>query len=111
MNLDLLTSILTFLVNVPYIGPVIAVVVQYALPAVTVVTAFVAVWHAVVLALSALAAVPGLQGLSNLANALKTDDNAVEGFVSTWIVPILDRLSVLPLPTTSSSSSTTTTSS
>lgn len=97
--MDLLTGVLTFLAQVPYVGPVIAIIVKFALPLVAVVTAIVAVWHAVVLALQALAMVPGLQGLANLANSLKTSEDKVDGFVNTYILPALNRLSVLPLPT------------
>lgn len=96
--IDLIMTVLGFLTSVPYVGTFLAAVVGYALPLSAVVTALVAVWHAVVIAMGVLAMVPALKGLAPLANTLKTDDAAVTGFVSTWLTPILNRLSLLPLP-------------
>ena len=96
--MDLITTLLSFLAQIPVVGTWLAAIVSYAIPASAVVTALVALWHALVLALVALAQVPGLSGLAGIANTLKTDDDAVEGFVSTYILPVLKQLSLLPLP-------------
>ena len=97
--MDLIMGILTFLAQIPYVGPVLATIAHYALPAVAIVTAFVGVWHALVLVFQALAAVPGLQGLQSLADKLKTSEDKVDGFVNTYVLAVLNRLSMLPLPT------------
>jgi len=95
---DLIMTVLGFLGNVPFVGHYLALVIGYALPISGVITALVAVWHAVVALLGVLASVPGLSVLANVANALKTDTDAVDGFLAQWVTPILNRLSMLPLP-------------
>ena len=97
--MDLIFGILQFLGGIPAVGPVLATIVTYALPAVAVITALVALWHAIVVCIGALAVVPGLQGLAGLAAKLSGADLKVDGFVKTYVLPFLNRLSMLPLPT------------
>lgn len=94
--MDLITMLLGFLGNIPLVGGILAKVVVFALPASAVVTALVAVWHAVVGVVSALSvAFPSLAGL---AASLKADEDKITSFSNSWILPILNRLSLLPLP-------------
>ena len=90
--------VLSLLSSIPVLGPYLAVAMQWAVALSGIVTALVAIWHAVVLAVGALAKLPGLSGLAGLAASLSTDDTAVEGFVNTYILPLLSQLSLLPLP-------------
>lgn len=96
--MDLISSVLAFLAQIPVVGQWLAVIVSYAVPASVVITALVAVWHSLVLALVAMSQVPGLSGLSGLANTLKTSEDSVEGFINTYVMPVLKQLSLLPLP-------------
>ncbi len=95
---SILQWVLTLLGSIPAVGPYLVIVMNWAVPLSGVITALVAVWHAIVLAMSALANIPALAGLKKYANALSTDDTAVEGFVNTYILPVLSQLSMLPLP-------------
>lgn len=95
---SILQWVLTLLGSIPAVGPYLVIAMNWAVPAAGIVTALVAVWHAVILAIVALAKIPVLSSLSGLANSLTTDDTAVEGFVNTYILPVLNQLSMLPLP-------------
>jgi len=96
--MDLIMGLLTFLGQVPYVGPILATIVSLALPVTAVVTALVACWHAVVMVFSALAMVPGLGSLQALADKLKHSEELFGGFVSKYVLMFLNRLSMLPLP-------------
>lgn len=95
-------SIVTFIVGIlqgiPFLGPILAVIITYAMPVAGIVSAIVALWHGVVLALQALALIPAFSGLKNVATALQTDENAAETFINKWVLPLLDQLSLIPLP-------------
>lgn len=94
--MDLISMLLGFLGSIPVVGSVLAVVAKFAIPASACVTALVAVWHAVVGVLTALSlAVPSLAGV---AASLKADEDTITSFENSWILPILNRLSLIPLP-------------
>jgi hypothetical protein len=101
-GLDLVTTLLTFLGNIPVVGHYLSLLVSFALPLTAVVTALVAVWHAVVGIVAAVAALPGMSKLQGLADSLKADEDKLVSFENSWILPILNRLSMLPLPASSS---------
>lgn len=107
-----ISTIMTFLAGVPYIGPVISVIVGIALPLAAVATSLVAVWHglviliqAVALMLTAIGALPKLGALQNVgqklaavADKMKADEDVISGEVAGTVVPFLNRLSVISLP-------------
>lgn len=98
MDLSWIAPVFTFLAAVPVIGPILVKILAYALPASAVATAIVALWHATIGFMVALAAVPGLSGLSKVATELQTDENATDTFVNTYVLGILSQLSLIPVP-------------
>jgi len=96
--MDLLASVLQMLSSMPYVGPVVVWALALMLPVSALISALVLLWQAAVKVLSALAIIPGLSGLAGAAAWLKTEDDAVEGWISGVLKPILDRLSLIPLP-------------
>jgi len=62
------------------------------------VSPFVALWHAFVLFFSALAAIPGLGFLAKVAEFLKVNESKVTDFSQGKLFPILNRFSTIPLP-------------
>ena len=100
MNLmNLLPTILAMLAAIPAVGPILAKIVSVAAPVSAGVTALVACWHAVVVALAGLAHVPGLSKLQGAADFFKTTEDKIASFEHGWLMPILDQLSMIPLPT------------
>lgn len=95
---SIVSFIISILQGIPVLGPVLAVIISYAMPVAGIVSAIVALWHGVVLALQALALIPAFKGLSSVATALQTDENAADSFINTWVTPVLDQLSMIPLP-------------
>ena len=99
MNLNQILQLLLGVLNsIPAVGPYLVIVMNWIMPLAAIATSLVAVWHAVVLALQALAKLPALGGLQALADKLVTDDAAVESFLTTYLLPFLAQFSVLPLP-------------
>jgi hypothetical protein len=101
--LPFLNSVISFLMTVPTVGPVLIKVLDILLAAAAIITPLVGVWRAVVALMQAAAKVPGLGGLSNLAAKLTADDNAVEGFVNNTLLPIVQDLSLISIPSSSGS--------
>lgn len=93
-----LSVIIAFVASLPYVGPFVAPALTIVLGASAVVTALFALWHAFVGVLLALSLIPGLSGLAAFANQLKTLEDSTEGFFAGKIKPILDRLSLIPIP-------------
>lgn len=96
--LSFLPSIVGALAAVPVVGKVLAVVISGASILIIVVNALVVVWHAIVGLLQAVAKIPGLSGVQSLADTLRADSDVIDGVVSGKIIPLLDRISSLPLP-------------
>jgi hypothetical protein len=96
-------SIVNFLVqllsNIPVVGHFLAVVMPYLLSLPVVASALVGLWQAIVVCLQALSQVPGLSGLSGLAASLQADEASINSFEQNYILPILNQLSAIPLPT------------
>jgi len=96
--IDFIGNFLTFLATIPFIGHYLQIIASYAIPATAIISALVGVWHGVVAVFVALAQVPGLSFLSGIAQTLQVDGEAVDGFINKWILPILNRFSMIPLP-------------
>ena len=96
--MSILQWVLSFLNSIPAIGPYLVIVMNLAVPLSGIVTALVAVWHAVVLFLMALSKLPALSGLANFANTLSTAETTAEGYINTYVFPVLRQFSMLPLP-------------
>ena len=61
-------------------------------------TSFVGLWHSLVGLLHLIGSLPGLSGVNSVADRLKVTGDQIDGQVSDHIVPLLNRLSGLPLP-------------
>lgn len=96
--MNLFPTVLAMLAAIPAVGPILAKVVAIAVPVSAVATAIVAVWHACVVALAALAHIPGLSKLQGAADFFKTTEDKIVSFEKGWLMPILDQLSMIPLP-------------
>jgi hypothetical protein len=85
---------------IPVIGPYVVIAMKIALGASAVVTAIVAMAHAAIAVLKALSMMPFLSmiHLDKLADKLKAKTEGAEGFYMTKIHPILNRLSLIPIP-------------
>jgi hypothetical protein len=84
--------------SVPVVGTYLAIVLPYALALPLLVTSFVALWHAIVVFLSAVGAIPGLSSLSALGVKLSADEQIISDFSQSKLLPILNQLSAIPLP-------------
>lgn len=82
-------------------GKVLAIAIAVAGGLSGVVTALVALWHALVLTIKALAVMPGLTSLSKLADTLAADEQKITDVSQGKILPILNRLSAVSLPKSS----------
>jgi len=105
----ILGPILKILMALPVIGPwlsgVVAYIVPLALGLVAVATAFVAFWHGLVALVAALASVPGLGFLKPLADWLKVEDDKVGGFITGVVIPFLNGISIIDVPSKPASAS------
>ncbi len=97
--MEMVNQLLQMLYGVPYVGPVAGAVLGLVLPISALMTAVVALWHGLVMLASALALIPGLQKMQGVATWLQTEDAVVQGVMAKWVKPVVDRLSLLPLPT------------
>lgn len=99
MSLDNLLPMLVGLMSaIPVVGGILAKIIMIAAPLTVAVTALVALWHALVVFVSALAVMPGLEGLKTISEKLKASEEQATGFVHNYILPILNRLSMIPIP-------------
>ena len=100
-------SIITYLVgllgSIPVVGHFLAIALPVAAALPIAVSAFVALWHAVVMMIAALAGIPGLQGLKNIADSMKAKEDNVSSFANGKLLPLLNRISAIPLPKAPSS--------
>lgn len=90
--------LIQFAMSIPTVGPYIVLVMKVLLGMSAVVTAIVALAHAAIAVLKALSLIPGLAFLDAAAEKLKAKSEAAEGFYMTKIHPILNRLSLIPIP-------------
>jgi len=96
--LSWLPAILGFIAQVPVVGKYVAILVSVSVGLITGVTAFVAMWRGIVAFIQALSLIPGLGKLSGLALKLKASEDSIDGFASNKLLPILNRLSGISLP-------------
>lgn len=62
------------------------------------------IWQALVKFLQGLALLPGLSNLSHLANTLMVDEQNLESFENSYLIPVLNILStIIPIPSTNKS--------
>lgn len=91
-------TLLTGLAQVPAIGKILVWVVGGAAVVAGIATAVVSLWHAAVVSVKALSQIPGLQGLVDVATHMSTTEAAINDFENNSLLPILNRISVIPLP-------------
>jgi hypothetical protein len=96
--INLLMSMIQMVSSIPSVGPILAKAVALAGLLSAAASAVVGVWHALVGVIVALSKVPGLQSLQALSEKLRMYDDQAQGVLNQYILPSLDRLSVLPLP-------------
>jgi hypothetical protein len=96
--INFVLGLLGSLSGVPYVGQAMYYLVLAAAVASGAVTAFVAIWHALVVLFQALALIPGLSSMAKVADFFKTTEDKISGVEKAWISPILNRLSAIPLP-------------
>lgn len=94
---QIINMVLSVLSLIPGVGTWLADIAQIAISVSVAVSALVASARAFILLADALAKVPGLGFLANISAALKKGEEDGEGFINTWIIPILDRLSIIPM--------------
>jgi hypothetical protein len=95
-SLPLLNSVLSFLMTIPSIGPFLVKVLDILLAASVLVTPVVGVWRAVVALAQGLGKV--FPAASGLAAQLSADDAKVEGFINGTLLPIIQDLSLISIP-------------
>lgn len=84
--------------GVPMVAKILAIVVMVAGLLSALVSALIALWHAVVGVLLAVGAFPKMQSVAALAAKLQVEEQKVDDFANNKLIPILNRLSVIPLP-------------
>jgi hypothetical protein len=97
--ISIVTSVLQMAAGVPAIGKVLAVVLGALVGVSAVVTALVAIWHAAVALVTAVATIPGLSGLAALAKSMQADSAVVDAD-SNQLLSWVERLSAIPVPQT-----------
>jgi hypothetical protein len=95
--ISLIMSLVSMVSSIPAVGKILAVVLGALVGLSAVVTALVGVWHAVVAMVTALASLPGLDGLKTLAASLQADSAVVDAD-SNQLLSWIERLSALPIP-------------
>jgi len=112
MSIDTIAAIVGYITNLPIVGTYVANAVIVLVSTSAVVTTFVALWHALILFIDAVgvtivlaAQIPGLSWMLGIATALerveqklRTKQDEVGGFITLRVLPILNRLSTIPLP-------------
>jgi hypothetical protein len=94
----LVVQILTFIGQIPVVGHYLQIVVEVALLAGPVVSALIAIWHAAVMSVQALSKIPGLSSLGDVATKMKANEDIIDDFSQSKILPILNQISSIPLP-------------
>ena len=92
------TMLIGMLGQVPVVGHVLQIVMPYIIALPVVITGVVGLWHSVVLLLQGLGKLPGLTKLAALGDAMSTTEAKVQNFENSTLMPIINRLSAIPLP-------------
>lgn len=96
--IDLIMSLLAAIGSIPAVGPVLAKAIAVAAIILPAATAIVAVWHSLIGLVVSLSKVPGLSSLQGVADKLNVWDQEAEGVLNQYVLPLLNRLSALPVP-------------
>lgn len=96
--MDVLSAVIGFVLSVPVVGPILVKVLTVVLGLSAVVSAVFGVWLGAVKVLDGLAKIPGLGKLQATADKLRVVEGDAEGFFATKVLPVLNRLSLIPLP-------------
>lgn len=94
---SVIVGLLNMVAAIPVIGKVLAVVLSALVGVSALVTAVVGIWHGVVAAIQAMASIPGLSGLSGVANSLKAANAVVEAD-SSQLLSWIQQLSAISIP-------------
>ena len=96
--LSVVSMAISYLLGIPAIGKYLALGLSVVVALGAVVTAVVGAWHGIVILLQALASIPGLSGLAGVAASMKVDEGKITDFSNSKILPIINRLSAIPIP-------------
>jgi len=96
--LNILSMVVQIVNQIPVLGPYLVLMVKIVGIVSGVISALVALLHAVVIALQGLAKVPGLEKVAVIADKLSHNEEAASGILNKYVFPILAQLSVIPLP-------------
>lgn len=96
--LSMLIGLVQSLGSVPLVGKVLMYVVIFSGVAASLASAVVALWHGAVLFLQALSIIPGLSSLKKVADWFSAEESKIGDFEQGKLLPILNRLSAIPLP-------------
>lgn len=106
MDPTFILGILQGMYNVPYVGKVVVVllgiyggIVGLSATLGALATSVVTLWQALQKLAAGLSLIPGLAFFSKVAAALQTETDSISSFQNGKLIPILNRLSSLPLPT------------
>lgn len=95
---QIVLGVLGMISGLPAIAQPVAYVVAILIPVGAAATTVVAVLHAVVLALEAVAKIPGCTKIQKIADTLSADVDVAGNLVNNDIAPFIQQLSLLPLP-------------
>ncbi len=86
--------------TIPAVEKVLIVVVAVAVALILLVNALVALWHAIVSVIASVGAILKIFGtdITPLIDKLKVSDQKVADFSQGTLIPILNRISAIPLP-------------
>lgn len=106
--ISILSTIIGYLPTLAANGGVFATIITWVIAVsgslAGLVTAMNLVWQGVVKVLQALSLIPGLSGLGNVATLLSVDQQALENWENSYLIPVLNTLSTLvPVPTANKS--------
>lgn len=101
-NLNVIQFLLDLVSHMGSVGQYLAIAMSILMGLSLVITTFVGIWHAVVLFLEAVAAVPKMPpAVKNFADLLKADESVIQD-KSNLLLGWINRLSVLKVPSVSS---------
>lgn len=84
--------------SIPGVGAYLSIAAQIALGITTVISSVVAIWKAVAELFKSLGSIFHSDKLLAIGNALSVSEEKLKGIEESYIIPILNRFSVIPLP-------------
>lgn len=94
----LINTLITLISSISGVGPILAKIIPIILVASGIISGVIAAWHGLNGLILGLSKIPGLSVLSGIAVKVQSLDDEAEGFLNKWVIPILNRLSLIPIP-------------